>query len=534
MCAKKTPSTTPTKKLSKDSPAKKFVTATSNNKKTPVASNNEKIAAAMKKSQIAGDLKKNKSRDNSSDKRQGVNSRKSSAVADQAETEKCNKISENSIKEPKKVNNAQKPADKPKLPIKKTKSKIKIPNELKNLAIDGIQKEISSGMKTSICEMVKLKKARHNPNPNNSSNKGKETQDGKKIITVELKSPDEIINGVKVIKKIINTASKISESEAKKNETKKSIDDIEGKKSIDDAKKVDSKKLIDNKKSEAKVVNNDAKKVEIKKPLNDTKKICEKIVNETKKVAEAKKIVDLTKKMEVKKVGEIKGPVETKKSQGEIKKKSEVSPSKKSSPTLPIKTGSKIISPPNQKEKQKIIKKELGNQSSAKSKVNNDEKVPITKYVDNKGKNKVEHAITTTKVSVVVTSGKKPTPKSQTKNKPIEKDPLKISSSSSEESENERDSDKIFKKPAKPKAKPVVRALKIVKRITSIKKSRVASLNAIAKVHCLYENEARVQHYDHSAAKVVKKPPVTSVCNVSSEDDSNDSDEDTKECLVKR
>ncbi|KAL7033108.1 hypothetical protein ACKWTF_007489 [Chironomus riparius] len=117
-----------------------------------------------------------------------------------------------------------------------------------------------------------------------------------------------------------------------------------------------------------------------------------------------------------------------------------------------------------------------------------------------------------------------------------EKDPLRISTSESESSSENSDSDMelsddIFKKPLKPKSQQANRN-KNVKQIEVIKQTRVASLNAIAKVHCLYENEAR-SHYDSAFFKNTKKP-TTIICKVSSEDEDDESDSKETECTQKR
>lgn len=563
-----------------DNGNKVTTTATSNKKASskPVAISNEKIVAA-KKPQIVGDLKKNKSRDNSidnSNKKQGVNSKsKNTDIAEQAKSpsnshaavveekkkdevnlnhEKCNKTEkscpvklslENSMKKctekesdkikpmasekhstnfsnPKKVNRSiinKRSADKPKSSktinvIKKTnkgrESKIKISNELKNLAIDGVQKEISSGLKTSICEMVKLKKARYNPNPNDKSNinsrnnKVKEPQD-KSLITkiVESSNPtndlkcdaqtsdQNILNGTnaKEIKKIITASKTNNDLTEKRKFVKKNEKNLDTK---DNDKKSQQQSFAE-------------------EPKIDIKKKPESI--STPPTSTIKK---LKSQVEGKIVG--------------------------------VKANNKIISASNQKEKQK--KENAVNQSSVKPKGSNEEtKVSNAKsneakiVVNNKtkvtakAKNKLEQTVVGSKIPVPMTKKSASVTKAS-KSKGMEKDPLKISSSSSEnenssESENERND--VFKKPTKPRVK---QAMKIVSRITSIKKCRVASLNAIAKVHCLYENEARVQHhYDHSSSsitKAVKKPTVVSVCNVSSDDDDEDDDDENKECVSKR
>lgn len=557
-----------------DNSNKVTITATSNKKvpSKPVANSNEKIVVA-KKPQIIGDPKNNKSRDNSidnSNKKQGVNSKsKNTDIAEQAKSpsnshaavvgenkkiemnlnqEKCNKTEksspvksslENSMKKctekesdkikpiasekhstnfnnPKKVNSSiinKRSADKPKSSktinvIKKTnkgrESKIKISNELKNLAIDGVQKEISSGLKTSICEMVKLKKARHN-NPNDKSNitgknnKVKEPQNKSFITKIiessnpknELKgdtrtSDQNILNGAKEIKKII-TASKTNNELIEKRKYVKKND-----------------KILESK-------DNDIKSQE-------------------QSLAEEPKI-DIKKKSEI---ISSPPPSTTKKLKAQVEGK-----------IIGIKANNKIISATDQKEKQK--KENARNQSSTMpTKGSNEEtrasnaKSNETKIVLNnktrmtaKIKSKLEQAVDT-KIIVPISKKSQASVTKAFKNKVMEKDPLKISSSSSENensSEDERKS--VIKKPTKPRVK---QAMKVVSRITSIKKCRVASLNAIAKVHCLYENEARVQHLDHSSSftKVVKKPTVVSVCNVSSDDDDDDDDDEIKECISKR
>jgi hypothetical protein len=508
----------------------------------PVLNNN-----AVKKSQTtsaAAESKKSISRDNSSDKsikKPIVNSKSKAEKKIENNLnnhDKCNKVEKSPMTKSNSENSIKKSAEKESDKIKSMtsdskhssnhtnppkKGKIKISNELKNLAIDGIQKEISSGLKTSICEMVKLKKARHSPEGGSAKasankNKLKESQDSKSLMKKVPEHKESLVN-------------KSSSDETLKSEIKANADQ--------------------------KNINGTNFKV-IKAASEINESAVAAVVTAVKRKYVKKSDVNLLDKSKVKD--------EDKKSQPKVSTTKEQSDAKKniSPPSTPLKkpktqseakvTGSgkannKIISATTTapKEKQKN-----NNQSSAKSKASNAEakvlsaktnesKVGATKNSDNQRtkvtattkKAKAEQAINS-KINVAIT--KKLTPAGKTsKNKVAEKDPLKLSSSSSEEenssdSENERESDNVFKKPTKPatKAKPTVRAVKIVKKITSIKKCRVASLNAIAKVHCLYENEARV-HLDHltsNVAKVVKKPIVASVCNVSSDEDDDDNDEE--------
>lgn len=103
----------------------------------------------------------------------------------------------------------------------------------------------------------------------------------------------------------------------------------------------------------------------------------------------------------------------------------------------------------------------------------------------------------------------KSSPKKQKIEIKQEEDPLGISSCESEHSSNSSGSDSelsdesTFKKPTKPLTPRNLRNKKH-KQIIVYKHSRVASLNAIAKVHCLYENEGR-SSLDTSAAKAAKK-----------------------------
>lgn len=560
-----------------DNTNKVTATATSNKKASnkPVAISNEKIVAA-KKPQIGGDLKKNKSRDNSidnSNKKQGVNSKsKNTDVAEPAKStsnsnatavvgekkkdevnlnhEKCNKNEKSSptksnleksmkkstekesdkikpiasekhstnLSNPKKVNSSiinKRSADKPKSSktinvIKKTnkgrESKIKISNELKNLAIDGVQKEISSGLKTSICEMVKLKKARHNPNPNDKSNVNSKNN--------KVKEPQD----KSLIKKVIESSNLSDEF---KSDTQSSDQSIVNGTNAKEIKKITTASKTNNELVE--------KKKYVKK--NDTKESEKKSPQETPLAEEPK--IDIKNKSES--ISTPPPSTTTKKLKIQVEEK-----------IVGVKANNKIISATNQKEKQK--KENACNQSSAKPKGSNEEtKVSNAKsneakiVVNNKtkvtakAKSKLEQALGI-KIPVSLTKKSSATVTKASKSKVMEKDPLKISSSEDEnssESENEKNSS-VFKKPTKPRVK---QAMKIVSRITSIKKCRVASLNAIAKVHCLYENEARVQHFDHSSSsftKVVKKPTVVSVCNVSSDDDEDDDDDENKECVSKR
>ncbi|XP_070493544.1 titin homolog isoform X2 [Chironomus tepperi] len=188
------------------------------------------------------------------------------------------------------------------------------------------------------------------------------------------------------------------------------------------------------------------------------------------------------------------------------------------------------------KVKDKITKE---NQQSGKN--NESKKVDTKKSSDcvnkstpnknNKLKVKVEE-----KKSTVNQKKEKATSLKNKKNEIEEKDPLRISTSEDESSSENSDSDMelsddIFKKPPKPKIQQANHN-KNVKEIEVIKRTRVASLNAIAKVHCLYENEAR-SHYDSAFIKSTKKP-TTIICKVSSEDEDEESDSKETECTQKR
>jgi hypothetical protein len=99
-------------------------------------------------------------------------------------------------------------------------------------------------------------------------------------------------------------------------------------------------------------------------------------------------------------------------------------------------------------------------------------------------------------------------PKKQNIEVKQEEDPLQISSCESENSSNSSDSDSeltedCFKKPSKPLVPRNLRNKK--PKLVIVKRSRVASLNAKAKVHCLYENEAR-SVVETNISKAARKP----------------------------
>ena len=128
----------------------------------------------------------------------------------------------------------------------------------------------------------------------------------------------------------------------------------------------------------------------------------------------------------------------------------------------------------------------------------------------------------TKKVAVVKSSNEKKivvkgSPKKQKMEIKQERDPLESHSSESEissasDTDSERDED-TFKKPKKPSIQQRNLRNKMQMQITC-KRSRVASLNASAKVHCLYENEHARTAYEATIAKVVKKS-----CGAGSTDD---------------
>lgn len=100
----------------------------------------------------------------------------------------------------------------------------------------------------------------------------------------------------------------------------------------------------------------------------------------------------------------------------------------------------------------------------------------------------------------------KASPKKQNMEVKLEKDPLEINSSDSENSSNSSDSDSeltdgTFKKPSKLSIQRNLRNKK--HKQVACKRTRVASLNAIARVHFLYENEAR-STLEANIAKAIK------------------------------
>lgn len=120
-------------------------------------------------------------------------------------------------------------------------------------------------------------------------------------------------------------------------------------------------------------------------------------------------------------------------------------------------------------------------------------------------------------------------PKKQKTEIKQEADPLEMSSCESENSSNVSDSDSelsgdTFKKPKK---LPIKRNLrnKSHKQI-DCKRSRVASLNAIAKVHFLYENEAR-STLEADITKAIENSK-QSYANELSDDDDDEAEDDNK------
>lgn len=99
-----------------------------------------------------------------------------------------------------------------------------------------------------------------------------------------------------------------------------------------------------------------------------------------------------------------------------------------------------------------------------------------------------------------------------------EENPVESSSSESENSSNSSDSDSeltedTFKKPNKPSIQRNLRNKKQKQKQIACKRTRVASLNATAKVHCMYENEAR-SVYEANIAKAIKQS-----CGIESSDE---------------
>lgn len=550
--------------------------------------------------------------------------------------------------------------------IKEKESKIKISNELKNLGIDmspsspfdAIQEDLSSGVKTSICEMVKLKKARYYPNSSNPlkpkaalvKTAVKSNTDNKNQ-AIKVSSSKETQEKVSVSNEIVETKTVgVIEISGEKNNSSltnkavvkegkiKPINSLltsqKGTKKITAANELKNYKIVSNifhsKPVKRKYVK---KKIEIHAAINKNKDasiiqtdVCKQvksgencikipsISNSTEKKDEIfesisdqndESIINQNIKIiPTRNQNNEKPKTSKEKLQNQKVKPNEsikISTAKKSKIQTQLKSAEKVnnisisdSSPTANKEKRKYTKKiessltddSTGNLSSVEIFVGNvktinenirKKDVPVSKIFTTKSKakpketeqveksktnescenvyskkslsEKVQQQRSNAKIKIernksVMKKDVKSTP-TKKQNASKEKDPLKITSSESESSSENENSDMefsgdIFKKPEKPQNQHALRNKKF-KQIGMIKRSRVASLNAIAKVHCLYENEAR-SHLDSSFSKVIKKPVqnTTTVCKVLSEeedqDDADDDDESDKEseCVLKR
>ena len=157
-----------------------------------------------------------------------------------------------------------------------------------------------------------------------------------------------------------------------------------------------------------------------------------------------------------------------------------------------------------------VIKKSLENVSTMPRK-------DLLESTEKDAKNKTLKGKTADKKPIEKAS--KLSPKKQRVEIKQEENPLESSSNESENSSNSSDSDSeltedTFKKPNKPLIQRNLRNKK--HKQIACKRTRVASLNASAKVHCLYENEAR-SVYEANIAKAIKQS-----CGIESSDEDED------------
>ncbi|CRK97251.1 CLUMA_CG010647, isoform A [Clunio marinus] len=443
---------------------------------------------------------------------------------------------------------------------KEKDTKIKISNELKNLGIEMsnsnsslvvvIQEGITSGIKTSICEMVKTKArcCSNNSVNNQSSSPARKTSDIKvqskankesqersvkevdskintnnelvekkkasdeqlKLIKIQksvdkivenssnvsiIESGKSLVSGKNKISALVNAKNRIkSSNESKRAESIKKSNELEAPKPI--KRKYVKKKLADVSKNNA-IVNekidhnkssllaiSDTKKCDIKSSLNADTKTNAK--HEIVSLCKSDKVDACVSDLETSSINHKKTEVFESHKDGMNEKDFKISAKK---PQEKLATPKKIVSRDSAQEKVQQ-NKNAKSQDNGKKIIEKSSKVPVKKQ-------KIDE-----KISLQISSCE--------------------SGNSSNSSDNDSEiSEKTFKKPSKPTQRNLQRN-KSAKQII-IKRSRVASLNAIAKVHCLYENEARSTS-DAIIAKATRKSLV-----VESSDDEDEIGEDENE-----
>lgn len=482
----------------------------------------------------------------------------------------------------------KKNADKPKLSkgIKKVNKekehKIKISNELKNLGIDMTsptkspfttfeENILSGGVKTSICEMVKTK-ARY---CSNSSSLAK-VQTPCNVRATEINIPNKVIkeSQEKILKKTeIKNNAKNEESDVDKMSLEQSKSDEQiacNAKIVTSTDKLKDKPDTKASTSSAKAVRKDDEKGSQSSNSNAVEaaalKPKRKYIKKIERTCTAKNInSELTEsKLETKlcekssnEIPYIQG--KNTESQFNISEMNEISNSigkpsegKNSFATNVNKIKRKYVKKPklteglnqidgNSKEKSELQKK-LGNEEKDKQSDISEEKNLVDKIPKQNSKDEgAKHFKALAKPAAVAkakdnTIKKLINPKKADeqiqngglkKSKTIvEKDQLKLNSTDSEHSSSETsDSEDNYSVESfnKPK-KPVRNNCKTKQKHIGFNCTRVASLNAIAKVHCLYENETRAA----LEASIMKQASIKRP-RVYYEDTTDDDESDNKE-----
>lgn len=469
-----------------------------------------------------------------------------------------------------------------------TRAKAKISNELKNLGIDILQDgpkgfglkqstAASSECKTSICEMVKTK-SRSSVSPanyvpfkvNKIKSSGRVDNKGDKKVEVDDKLPPPVTdkgdnNQIKVATVVASTSKAAVPTDGVKSTGKKDKITIDPKQQPqpegDATKKIKSPIGSPKKGADTKKVVKESEKEKVK-PKDTEKKKSKIFKNSPTLPTKAGDLLSNTKKKIVAKktaIGFIK-PITKTPDSNDCKPKDiydfheSGSGSEPLSPIPVQETPVKKAPIYKRKAKPKIDKSESEKEDNSKNKTQSendsaeDFKTPLaklkskvkekeTKLVkkkkpdDNKGEisKKKPPKILSDSDQEVKSEKKKPVEKKKApvkKPKPVK--PSKVTTD--EESEEESDSDDSIVTRFQQRRAAKTRHMKKYGFWSGPKRHREASLNALAKVHCLYENESRsaLEQNLIKAAKLESLKDMEKVQKAAQKAQESDSEEDSE------
>lgn len=252
-----------------------------------------------------------------------------------------------------------------------------------------------------------------------------------------------------------------------------------------------------------------------------------KAANASEKSSEAQKVVNVSRKVSVE------SPKTTSDSNKIPSEALQIPPSVKKLPIDSQKIPSDLKKHSSgSSQKNGAIEKKLKTASSL-SDIKKQQEKPSKPHIPKRDSSRVE---TQGKVAQCKSKAKlpeKPQVKVTTKKQKVEvkqeNDPLALNSSESENSSNDSDSDSdlsqgTFRKPGKSMAQHNMRNKK--HQQIGHKRTRVASLNAIAKVHFLYENESRT--LEANIAKAIKNSLADGSTSGSEDDEDDEAENESK------